>query len=575
MRVPRPAASTTAVHSPADSPGPGVSGRAPGVGAQGGLLSARGRSAAGPAPGRRFRRRGRPSILHRAPPRRPARAERPRGACAASAALPHNGPACRRGGSMSAPATVEGLREAFLSYFEARGHRRIPSSSLVPHGDPTLLFTTAGMVQLQALLHGAGGAAGPAADLDPEVLPHHRRRGRRRRVAPHLLRDAGQLLRRRLLQARGGGVGLGVHDGASRDPARAALGDGLHRRRRGLRALAGAGDPRGADPPLQRRAGELLVLRRGRALRPLLGAPLRLGRERGLRGVRPSRVPPRRRLRALPRGLEPGLHDLLPGRGRGEDAAPRAEHRHRRRAGARGRGARRRAHGLRDRRAPGPASGGGAPHRPALRAGGRSGGGAGAPRHRRARPRRGLPGRRRGAAGERGARLRAAPHDPPRHLLRTHHRPGGRALRAARGARDRDRARRLPRSRRAGERHPAHRAGGGGALPRDPDPRPRAPRAAHRARPRGRGGPGCCRAGRCSCSTTRTAYPRSSPARSPPSGGSGWTRRASSARWRRSASARAPPTREPRPSPTPSSATPRSACSRASRGTTAPGAAAS
>ncbi|MEX2230007.1 MAG: alanine--tRNA ligase [Dehalococcoidia bacterium] len=50
--------------------------------------------------------------------------------------------------------TVDELRRAFLEFFEARGHRRIPPSSLVPHGDPTLLFTTAGMVQFKPYFMG-------------------------------------------------------------------------------------------------------------------------------------------------------------------------------------------------------------------------------------------------------------------------------------------------------------------------------------------------------------------------------------------------------------------------------------
>lgn len=45
--------------------------------------------------------------------------------------------------------TSHELRETFLRFFEMRGHRRIPSSSLIPHGDPTLLLTTAGMVQIK------------------------------------------------------------------------------------------------------------------------------------------------------------------------------------------------------------------------------------------------------------------------------------------------------------------------------------------------------------------------------------------------------------------------------------------
>ncbi len=45
--------------------------------------------------------------------------------------------------------TSDELRAAFLSFFESKGHQIIPSSSLVPHGDPTLLLTTAGMVQFK------------------------------------------------------------------------------------------------------------------------------------------------------------------------------------------------------------------------------------------------------------------------------------------------------------------------------------------------------------------------------------------------------------------------------------------
>ncbi len=50
--------------------------------------------------------------------------------------------------------TAAQVREAFLSFFEKQGHRRVASSPLVPQNDPTLLFTNAGMVQFKDVFTG-------------------------------------------------------------------------------------------------------------------------------------------------------------------------------------------------------------------------------------------------------------------------------------------------------------------------------------------------------------------------------------------------------------------------------------
>ena len=50
--------------------------------------------------------------------------------------------------------TADQIRAAFLRYFEERGHRVVPSSSLVPENDPTLLFANAGMNQFKDVFLG-------------------------------------------------------------------------------------------------------------------------------------------------------------------------------------------------------------------------------------------------------------------------------------------------------------------------------------------------------------------------------------------------------------------------------------
>ena len=74
------------------------------------------------------------------------------------------------------------LREMYLSFFETKGHLRLPSFSLIPRNDPSLLLINAGMSPMKTWFTG---------EEEPprrRVNPHARYRKHRQNGAPrHLL----------------------------------------------------------------------------------------------------------------------------------------------------------------------------------------------------------------------------------------------------------------------------------------------------------------------------------------------------------------------------------------------------
>ncbi|MCR9077817.1 MAG: alanine--tRNA ligase [Hyphomonadaceae bacterium] len=66
--------------------------------------------------------------------------------------------------------SVNDLREAFLSYFESKGHVRKASAPLVPENDPTLLFVNAGMVPFKNIFTGAETPFAPRATTSQKCV---------------------------------------------------------------------------------------------------------------------------------------------------------------------------------------------------------------------------------------------------------------------------------------------------------------------------------------------------------------------------------------------------------------------
>ena len=248
------------------------------------------------------------------------------------------------------------IRETFLSFFEQRGHLRVPSASLVPAPDDTsTLLTVAGMQPLKPYFEGREEPPKRRLDLVAALLSHRRHRGGRHDQAPpDLLRDARQLQRRRLLQGRVDGLRLGALARGLRLRPGADLGHGVRRRRASSGSAPTPSRSRSGARSASPRSGSCACRARRTSGRRGATGPcgpcsemyIDRGPEFGVR--RPAA---RRRHRPLPRVLEPRLHDLRAARGRLAHRAAAAQHRHRPRARADGGDPAGRRLGLRHRRA--------------------------------------------------------------------------------------------------------------------------------------------------------------------------------------------------------------------------------
>ena len=229
--------------------------------------------------------------------------------------------------------TTDEIREAYLGFFERRGHRRLPSASLVPATfDPSVLLTTAGMHPLKPYFLGLEQPPDTAPDELPEVLPHA---STSRTSAPPRATSRSSRCSATSRSASTSSRAPSSTRWSCRWRASASPEDiwvtvfegdeelGLGPDEEAIAAWEAVGIPRERIVPCPR-SENFWQAGPDRALRPVQRA---LPRPRPAVGHRGR--PARRRQRALPGVLEPRLHAVRPGPARQAHAAARQEHRHR------------------------------------------------------------------------------------------------------------------------------------------------------------------------------------------------------------------------------------------------------